>query len=72
MVYIKKIIINPHWNSFQNHASGNTNTLLSHGANNTKICSSLPPIPSRGQVSRRLNISRDAAQETEDYIFIFI
>ena len=44
MVYIKKIItINPPWNSFQNHASGNTNTLPSHGTNNTKICSSLPP-----------------------------
>ena len=68
MVYIKKIMtINPPWNSFQNHASGNTNT------NNTKICSSLPPSHSIwGGVAGRLNISRDTAQETEDYILIFI
>ena len=42
-IYKKIITINPPWNSFQNHASGNTNTLPSHGTNNTKICSSLPP-----------------------------
>ena len=73
MVYIKKIIaINPPWNSFQNHASGNTYTLPSNDANKTKPCSSFPPIPSGGGIARRLNISRDTAQETEDYIFIFI
>ena len=44
IVYIKKIIaISSPWNSFQNHASGNTNTLPSHGTNNTEICSSFSP-----------------------------
>ena len=55
--------MNPLLNSSQNHASGNANTLLSHGTNNTKICSSLPStIPSVVGLPK----------ETEDFIFIFI
>ena len=69
MVYMKKIItINPPWNLFQKQASGNTNTLSSHGTNSTKICSSLPPSHSIwAGVARRLNISRDTAQEMVDF-----